>query len=378
MKTPWTRVFLPGVLLGLAALDLAGCHPTTPAPHDAPPSTSKEGGPQGGSEEAAATDEFLFCFWNVENLFDDRNDDRRPPDKAYDEWFAEDGKARKLKYDNLARVITDLNNGRGPDILALAECETTERTVELLRDALNARLKDPALHYKSFAMKDPKGGRTICNAILTRLPLVENKTQLHGRRLRILEAHVKVNDHDLVIIASHWTSRVSDESGEGRDKYGDQIYGVYKAMFNSNPKVDFLVCGDFNDPPDDESVTAHLHAIGDLDKVKKSTKAEPLLYNVMWPKFEELQKSEESRAFTHYHSGKRYIFDQIAVSPGLLDNEGWSCDPKSVEIIANEHTTEKHPRIKVPIPWRFGNRNDKFERGCSDHLPVTVRLRVAK
>ena len=35
-----------------------------------------------------------------------------------------------------------------------------------VRDALNARLKDKALHYKSFAMKDPQGGRAICTAVL--------------------------------------------------------------------------------------------------------------------------------------------------------------------------------------------------------------------
>jgi endonuclease/exonuclease/phosphatase family metal-dependent hydrolase len=373
MKNPWTRVFLPGLLLGLAALCAAGCFQVNAPPPSNPSPTVEESNAPG-----AATDEYLFCFWNVENLFDDKNNDRNPPDKAYDEWFAEDEKARTLKYNNLAKVLTSLNNGRGPDILALAELETTERTAELLRDALNAHLKDNALHYKHIAMKDPKGGRTICNAVLSRLPLVGNKTQLHGRRLRILETHVNVNGHDLVIIASHWTSRVSDQEGEGRDKYGDQIYGVYKGMFISNPKVDFLVCGDFNDPPDDESVTAHLHAIGDLEKVKKSTKEDPLLYNVMWPKFEDLQKNEDSRSFTHYHAAKKYIFDQIAVSPGLLDDDGWGCDPKSAEIIANEMTTEKRPRIKVPIPWRFGNRNDKFERGCSDHLPVTLRLKVAK
>ena len=57
---------------------------------------------------------YLFSFWNVENLFDDKVNHYRDPDKAYDEWFAEDEKARKQKYDNLARVLTGLNGGRGP------------------------------------------------------------------------------------------------------------------------------------------------------------------------------------------------------------------------------------------------------------------------
>jgi len=366
MKAPWTRVFVPGVLLGVLAVVLAGCVARPAA------SNPEETAPPGGAGD------YLFCFWNVENLFDDHDDHRRDPDKAYDEWFAEDEAARKLKYDHLAAVLAGLNNGRGPDIMAFAELETTERPLELLRDALNARLADKALHYTHFAWKDPHGGRTICTGVLTRLKLDADRTHLHGRRLRILEVHVEANGHDLVVIASHWTSRVSDKEGEGRDKYGDQVYGVYKAMYRANPNVDLLVCGDFNDPPDDDSVTAHLHAVGDLDRVRRSTADEPLLYNLMWPKLVALKANpQESRDFTHYHAGQKYIFDQIAVSPGMLDGQGWSCDPKSVEIVANERTTEKPPRIPFRIPWRFGNRKDTFPRGCSDHLPVTVRLRVA-
>src|SRR4051812_12023136 len=32
--------------------------------------------------------DYLFCFWNVENLFDDREDQRPPVDRPYDAWFA--------------------------------------------------------------------------------------------------------------------------------------------------------------------------------------------------------------------------------------------------------------------------------------------------
>jgi endonuclease/exonuclease/phosphatase family metal-dependent hydrolase len=326
-----------------------------------------------GSAPAAPPEGYLFCFWNCENLFDDKNNGyNQEPDSTYDTWFAEDVKARQLKYDNLARVLAALNNGNGPDILALAEVEPNDRTVELLRDNLNARLKDPKLHYKDFALKDPKGGRAIATAVLTRLPLIANRTRLLGRRLRILETHLEVNGHELVVVASHWTSRVSDKTGDGRDKYADQIYGDYKAMFIANPKVAFLVCGDCNDNPEDDSVVKNLHAIGDLEKVKKSTAAEPFLFNLM------AKKWEAHEEMTHYYSGRRYIFDQIAVSPALLDGSGWTCVPDSVEIVANEHTTKmQRGGQKLRIPFAFGNKREAGERGCSDHLPVTVRLKVA-
>src|SRR4051794_7021727 len=164
---------------------------------------------------------YLFCFWNVENFFDDHLDGRgKEPDRGFDAWFARDPEAFRQKLENLTRTLAALNDGRGPDILALAEVET-ERAADLLRQSLNDRLRDPALHYQAPLMKNPPGGRHIAPAVLTRLPVQRDRTQLVGRRgrLRILEVHVGVNGHDLVVLASHWTSRVSDEEGAGRDHY---------------------------------------------------------------------------------------------------------------------------------------------------------------
>lgn len=331
------------------------------------------GGCQGTTDEAQSVPQangnsYLFCFWNTENLFDDKEDGRASKaDQEYDRWFARDPAALKLKYAHLSEALVKLNDGKGPDILAVVELESV-RSAELLQEAFNARLADKALHYQHILMKEVKGGRHIAPAILTRLPVRGDKTRLHGRLLRILEGHIEVNGHDLVIIASHWTSRLSDKEGKegtGRAKYGDQIYGVYKGMVKSNPDVDFLVCGDFNDPPDAPSVTRHLHATEDRAAVLRS-REEPLLLDLFADK-------DPAQFGTHYHAGKWYVFDQIAVSPGLLDNAGWRCDPSSVQTINSLY----RPSDRQRRPWRFGNEHDKAIRGYSDHFPVTVRLEVA-
>jgi endonuclease/exonuclease/phosphatase family metal-dependent hydrolase len=311
------------------------------------------------SATASADGSYLFCFWNVENLFDDHVDGRiQAADKEFDVWFAEDAKTRRLKYEHIAEAVLKMNDGKGPDILALAEVETI-RAAELLQEELNQKLDEP-LRYKHLLMKDAHGGRNINTAILTRLPVDGDRTRLLGRRLRILEGHIKVNGHDLIVIASHWTSRVSDEGGEGRDKYADQIYGAYKGMHKSNPKVDLLICGDFNDPPDAESVAHHLHATEDKDKVLKSS-SELLLLNLM--------AGKSPREFgTHFHK-EWYIFDQFVVSPGMLDDEGWSCDPDSIRT-ENKFTAQRNGHPKA-----FGN-GKHGDRGYSDHFPVTVRLKV--
>src|SRR5687768_8002702 len=91
-------------------------------------------------------DGYLFCFWNVENLFDDELDPKPlEADRDYDEWFARDAAARRFKLDRLSEALAKLNGGRGPDVLALAEVEGT-RAADLLREALNARLGED-LHY---------------------------------------------------------------------------------------------------------------------------------------------------------------------------------------------------------------------------------------
>lgn len=317
--------------------------------------------------ETAAPGEYLFCFWNVENLFDDElNGWGDRPDKEFDAWFAKNADVRKSKLDHLSEALVGLNGGRGPDILAIAECES-ERAAELLRDALNARLSGAADHYQHILFKDPHGGRHIATAIITRLPVIADRTRLLGRRQRILEGRIELNGHELVVIASHWTSRITEKEGEerkghGRDDYADKIYGEFRAMYGSNPAVDVLICGDFNDTPDDPSVTKHLHAISDRNAVGGGF--EPMLLDLFANK-------SPAEFGTHHHGSKWYIFDHIVVSPGLLDDRGWTCETASANVIRPDPAHVKGEER----PRSFGTPK-RGDRGTSDHFPVTVRLRV--
>jgi endonuclease/exonuclease/phosphatase family metal-dependent hydrolase len=315
--------------------------------------------------DPAAAGDYLFCSWNLENFFDDHHDHRtNRADREYDAWFAEDPEALRLKLDHLSEALVKLNGGKGPDILAVVEVES-RRAAELLQQALNQRLANPALKYTHVLMKELTAGRHIAPAIITRLPVEADRTRLHGNRLRILEGHIQVNDHDLVVIASHWTARVTDEEGSRRSKYGDQIYGIFRSMVRSNPQVDLLICGDFNDPPDAPSVTESLHAVGDIEEVLHP-RGQPLLLDLF------AGKDPAGGFGTHYYNGKWFIFDQIVVSPGMLDDQGWSVDPESAQTV----NTLYRPGDRRRRPWRFGNERDRAPRGYSDHFPVTVRLQV--
>jgi endonuclease/exonuclease/phosphatase family metal-dependent hydrolase len=334
------------VLLVLWPLALGACQGPPPPEARVPPARS----------------EYLFCHWNVENFFDDRLDHRtQAGDKEFDAWFAEKPAMLKEKLDHLTSALLKLNNGRGPDILGIVEVESL-RAAELLRDALNARL-EPALQYQHILFKDAAGGRHISPAIITRLGVRGDRTRLHGRRQRILEGRIIVDGKELIVFETHWTSRLREGSERGREDYADKIYGAYHAMYKSNPRVDVLVAGDFNDTPEDFSVVKRLHATGDIEAFRRGG-PEALLLNLF------AGKDPLSYGTFHYH--RWLIFDQIAVSPGMLDDSNWSCDVESLRTV----NTLYKPGDRKKLPWKFGSDHDRFPRGYSDHFPITVKLHL--
>src|SRR5262249_42882344 len=143
----------------------------------------------------------------------------------------------------------------------------------------------------------------------------------------------------------------------------------FNAMYHKNPEVDLLVCGDFNDDPTDESVVRYLHATDDIAITRMAAEGgeeRPPLLDLFLDK-------DRTRFGTHNYHNSWNIFDQILVSPGLLDDRGWTCLPDSVHTV-NDRTTDRRGR-----PKEFGSPNNHVplaERGWSDHFPVTVRLAV--
>jgi endonuclease/exonuclease/phosphatase family metal-dependent hydrolase len=308
----------------------------------------------------------LFCVWNMENLFDDKEDHRKRPDEEYDEWFARDAETRKKKYQHLTEALLKLNGGIGPDIIVGNEAES-HRSAELLQESLNASLPAGAARYDHVAMKElGNAGRHISPCIISRYPL--DRVQLLGHSERILEAHVTINGYDLLLVAAHWTSQISDDGSRkkgGRNGYATAISEVYHNAIQANPKVDFLVCGDFNDSPESEAVYHTLHMVGDYRQVTANTQP---------PKLFGLLSGKSPNDFGTIYYKKPLIYDQIGVSPGMFDNQGWGYDPASVHVPTDGLI---EPGAKGRHPWRFGSPKDMHSRGFSDHFPVVVTLKVA-
>lgn len=322
----------------------------------------------------AGENQIVFCFWNVENLFDDKDDKRRDVDEEFDNTFAENKALRELKYDHIASALLKVNDGKGPDVIACVEVESV-RAAELLKDALNVKLveqkADDKLLYHHVLMQNLDGGRHIAPCVISRVNVDVRNVKLY-KPYRILEAHLYVNQKDLCIIASHWTSQLKQKDGSdgdsGRDKYATTIYERFRELNKKSIDTDLLVCGDFNDVPDADPIYKGLGAIGDASKVKP-TANEPYLLNLMHGK-------DPTKYGTLWYSGKPLIYDHICVSPGMLDDKGWSVDPKSVQTITDGLIRKGATRRE---PWRFGNPDKDMkdaDRGYADHFPVVVKLKV--
>jgi endonuclease/exonuclease/phosphatase family metal-dependent hydrolase len=318
--------------------------------------------------QAPKSKTYLFCFWNVENLFDDKlNPKLEKVDREFDDYFAKDAEALSMKLQRLREVLLskDMNNGKGPDILAMGEVES-RRAAELVREELNKHIKEKELHYKHVVYLDPQGGRSIATAVLSRVPVV-GAARLLGKYQRILVVKLSEDKHALTVVASHWSSRVSDKTGRGRSSYAQRIYDDFFAAYKRDPAIDYLVCGDFNDTPTDDSLVNDLGSTGDLNKVLSLAKGEkPMFYNPFAP----LAAAGKG---THSFGDRAYVFDQVCLSPGLLDGGGWSYVNKSATIVEKLQFRGR--------PDRFGGPADRRpfrNRGASDHYPVTIQLRVAR
>jgi endonuclease/exonuclease/phosphatase family metal-dependent hydrolase len=311
----------------------------------------------------------LFCSWNVENFYDDHHDANVRDE--IEEWFGNDPAAFRTKVDHLAEGLLKMNDGVGPDIACLCEVES-ERCMEALRDAINAKLDAAGLgerKYTHILFKLDNSGRHFAPAILTRIDVTADRTRKLGNRAngRILEGHLHHNGYELIVIVAHWTSRVTDDKDDGhrRMSYANDCYGRVNSILKQDPDADVVVCGDFNDEFRDASIQKGLRATSNIEDVRNSLD-EPRLFDLFgnW---------RGDPAGTIYHEKNLFVFDHICVTRGLLDDKGWSCDPKSAKIFA-----PKEFRSKNGQPLRFGNKNWRGERGYSDHFPVMAQFSVAE
>lgn len=340
--------------------------------------------------------EFLVMSYNVENLFDTVKDPR-----WNDTEFLPDGSAHwtneKLlgKLKNLAEVVKSSDSdGKSacPDVLALVEVENyavlkfwnEHYLKECGYSDDNIFIYQPAADEKVVADK-----RGIKVALISRLQS-SSRPYLHfvyeGARY-ILEVNLEYDGTPITFFVNHWKSRRGGGE-EKRIKSAQVLMKRLEEYQKYDPDHDIVIMGDFNDQPENKSLFRYLNTEPDPEEVVRDI-TDVKLWNTSFNLFylpkliednrdylsdEELQelvnRYTKLRGTYHYHKeNKFYQLDQMLISRGMLDDEGFRYIPDSFKVVKpKKFQTEEGG----PLAFRQVGANQFI--GASDHFPIMMRI----
>lgn len=313
-----------------------------------------------------STQTITFAWWNVENLF---------PPGEHPDWEGWDEALFEEKLAHLAQVIRAMGpDNQGPDLLGL--CEVADEQV--LQALVQRHLSDLGyriVHHDSPDLRGIDVAFLYRDAVFrlhpewTRVHTVVKRTPTRD----IFEVYLTVrsNDAGLVVLGNHWPSRSAGvyESEPFRIMVAEQCSVIVEELRLRNDGVQLLVLGDFNDEPFSRAVREYLLAIRDRERVLSRRARRPYLYNCMW------RLLEAAEPGTFYYTGGEtpwFMFDQVAVSPGLLRPEGGLQLVEGSVAVFRRSWMQR--RGGAPKPFR--RLRGRLVRGFSDHFPVVGELAV--
>ncbi len=312
-------------------------------------------------------------FYNLENLFDIYHDDGK---NDYD--FLPGGKYLwdKSKYEaklkNMAKALSDMGTDvavkDGCSIIGIAEVENSR----VLDDLLNQKeLKKRNYKYVHIEGQDKRG---IDCALLYNPKAFQPKDVNLFPYVNVLEKDSdfftrgfltvkgKLEGEPLTVIVCHWPSRASDTFY--RDRAALQVKHIKDSILTQDPKMKVIIMGDMNDDPTNASMNSVLSAKAEINQVGKDDMYNPW-YNIL----------TIDNTGTLYYKGAWNLFDQIVLTPNLLetyDDIGQTLRFWKNQIERRKYLLEEDGAYEgTPKRTFIGN---KWENGYSDHLPVVVYL----
>lgn len=320
------------------------------------------------SDQSTPTGErYRIMFYNVENLFDTEDDPL-----TRDEEFTPGGARRWTKkrfyqkINQLSKVILAVGEWDPPVVVGMCEIENRFVLEQLIYSTPLKKFNYRIIHYDS---PDQRG---IDVAMIYRDQLFEplysepihiNFADDSNRKTRdILYVKGLIGGLETIhLFVNHWPSRRGGymESKAGRLMAATILRQKVDSLFFINPDARILIMGDFNDNPDDESLTIVLGATKPSNPPDPST-----LYNLMKVKRPGWQ--EGTLKFSEFWE----TFDQIILSGALLNETSpLFVDPAREVIFAADFLFK--PDEKVPGKKLFRTYDGfRYTGGFSDHLPV--------
>ena len=316
--------------------------------------------------------EYSCLFYNVENLFDVKDDSL-----TLDEEFTPDG-ARHWNYKKLERKL--LNTSKAiiaaaewemPTIIALSEVEN-RYVLEQLRNETPLK----ATPYKIIHKESPDF-RGIDVALFYNseefyplkyeyIPMRMKSGDVRKTR-EILYASGILGGVDTVhIFVNHWPSRYGGlmETRELRNDAAALLRNKFDLLMEETPTAKVIILGDFNDQPKDESIEVYLKAKSVFLGIDGSE-----LYNLS-------ETWGEGGEGTLKYQSQWFVFDQIIVSGNLLNaSEGLFTTPQLASICKLPFLIEEDKTHGGEKLFRTYS-GFRYNGGFSDHFPILLKLRV--
>ena len=308
--------------------------------------------------------EIKVAFWNVENLFDLENNPL-----TNDDEFVIGGKKSctqeilDLKIEHLKEIIEEID----ADIFGF--CEVENRGIcELLNIHLQ-NLNYQIIHYDS---PDKRG---IDNVLFYDPDIIDilgsspiNIPLNKGSKTRdILYVKVRISGNDIHIFVNHWPSNYGGKSRAipKRAKTAAILKLNVEEILKNDPQAEIIVMGDLNEDPTDVNVLGILNSTLTYETAKYPS------YNFFNLMSKHLGKEKTG---TYVYRGDDLFYDQILVSPGLLDTKGLTVESPSAHIHDKpEYRLQEGKYTHYPFRFWAGNR---LLGGYSDHLAVYTKIIV--
>lgn len=318
-----------------------------------------------------AEQHYRIMFYNVENFFDTKDD----PDKN-DNDFLPEGKKHwtqsrmNEKKNSIAKVIAAVGEGMPPAIIGICEVENSYVMQLLTR---YSPIKKWRYNYVHFDSPDSRGIDVALLYDKNQFELIDSKPIKvmfsKGRTTRDV-LYVKgegPGKNILHIFVCHTPSRLG---GKGKSEPRRvQVMSIVREHVDSllltDPNANIIIMGDFNDTPEDKSLSMALGA----EKLNEPYSNDKL-YNMCY------QFMGNPYFGTHKYQSQWSILDQIIVSGNLL--KSGMVNSNSAYIFKADFLLEEDKRNMNIKPKRTYN-GLRYIGGFSDHLPVVLDLsRVRK
>lgn len=316
--------------------------------------------------------ESSILFYNVENLFDIKDNPKTDDDNFTPEGEMHWTNARlNEKLLKISKVILNASDWNVPDLMVLVEIENRYILERLIDQPLLKSFPYKIIHKESPDHRGIDVGFIYNSEHFS--PLEYNYYQTEANNILLNTREVLyvagiLNGTDTIhIFGNHWPSRYSGllETKSMRKTAAAILRNKVDELYDKYILPKIIIVGDFNDNPEDETMSVILRA----EKLEQPVIGEKL-YNLFYD-------VNNSKTGTLKYQSQWFIFDQIIVSGSLLStSSGLYTKPENAKILAFPYLIEEDIKFGGYKPFRtyYGYT---YKGGFSDHLPVILRLNTA-